>query len=534
MKTKVLIFTALILSVILFSVSCIADEPADTSSSVSASESKDESVEASTEESVGENAPPPEKTSLPIEESKPEEIKKAFAQVAETITANTEKRGRIVYDGYSLSYDFENDIHSLKTDMFKYSYKDKNIDIIVNDTSRSIISGDENDYNELISVYAEPAFSKKDLLLKIINSQTLDVDRKTSDRGDQVYQFSGSCALNNTDNAEEESFVRGALTVYEGIGYVFTVFVDGVQTDLKLYLDTQEISIDENEIYKTDTYSSLNSFKESMTEFNRFYNSFFVYDESVFTNKLIEVNLYDIGTFTPGAEDVWSYLNIKQIVLKNDDDITSAFSYERMPYNAYPLNESTRLDGFYSNIYSYLKDGEQTVRRQQYGYGYQYGDHWEQDKTETTQASEEFILLSYCESIYENIAFSMNRNDFDSLSKNDFELYLLRSANFIGTEYTYNSDGTVTVSTDCTDRYLSFLYYHIRPRDGIIIDKRENKNSFEDTANFTYDLKTGMLIGFDFSATEDNGSLKVQISLKMQDADESMLPIKAELLAGNW
>lgn len=45
MKTKVLMFTALILSVILFSVSCIADVPADTSSSVSASENKDESVE---------------------------------------------------------------------------------------------------------------------------------------------------------------------------------------------------------------------------------------------------------------------------------------------------------------------------------------------------------------------------------------------------------------------------------------------------------------------------------------------------------
>lgn len=470
------------------------------------------------------------------EDSNNEEIKKAFAQIAETIKADTEKRGRIVYDGYSLSYDFENKIYALETDVFKYGYKDKNIDIIVNNTSHSVVSGDESDYNELISVYAEPMFSKKDTLLKIINTPTLNVDRKTSDNGDQVYQFNGSCTLKNTDNVEEESFVRGALTIYEGVGCYFIVFVDGVQTDLKLYFDTQEISIDENAIYKTDTYSSLTALKESMTEFNRFYNSFFVYEESVLANKLIEVNLYDIRTFSPGAEDdVWSYLNMKQIVLKNDDDIISVFSREWMPYNAYPLNESTRLDGFYSNIYSYLKDGEQTVRRQQYGYGYQFGDYWEEDKTETTQDSEEFILLSdYIEDMYENIAFSMNRNDFDSHSKNDIELYLLRSANFIGTEYTYNSDGTVTVSTDCTDRYLSFLYYHIRPRDGTIIDKREYKNSFEDTANFTYDLNTGMIIGFDFSATDNNGDLKIQISLKTQDADESMLPEKAELLAGNW
>lgn len=60
MKTKVIILTALIISVILFSVSCIADVPADTSDDVSRSVSQEESVN----ESVSET-----------EESQPEEEK---------------------------------------------------------------------------------------------------------------------------------------------------------------------------------------------------------------------------------------------------------------------------------------------------------------------------------------------------------------------------------------------------------------------------------------------------------------------------
>lgn len=76
MKTKIFILTALIFSLILFTVSCIADDPADTNSSVSRSESTPQ------EESVNESTPPEEskpaeesklEESIPPEESKPEE-----------------------------------------------------------------------------------------------------------------------------------------------------------------------------------------------------------------------------------------------------------------------------------------------------------------------------------------------------------------------------------------------------------------------------------------------------------------------------
>ena len=77
MKTKIFILAALIFSLILFTVSCIADDPADTSVDVSRSESKEESVnESSPEESKPEESKPeaslPEE-SIPPEESKPEE-----------------------------------------------------------------------------------------------------------------------------------------------------------------------------------------------------------------------------------------------------------------------------------------------------------------------------------------------------------------------------------------------------------------------------------------------------------------------------
>ncbi len=65
MKTKIFVLTALIFSLILFTVSCIADDPADESNNVSRSESTPQ------EESVNESTPPEE--SKPAEESKPEE-----------------------------------------------------------------------------------------------------------------------------------------------------------------------------------------------------------------------------------------------------------------------------------------------------------------------------------------------------------------------------------------------------------------------------------------------------------------------------
>ena len=65
MKTKIFILAALIFSLILFTVSCIADDPADESNNVSRSESMPQ------EESVNESTPPEE--SKPAEESKPEE-----------------------------------------------------------------------------------------------------------------------------------------------------------------------------------------------------------------------------------------------------------------------------------------------------------------------------------------------------------------------------------------------------------------------------------------------------------------------------
>lgn len=76
MKTKIFILAALIFSLILFTVSCIADDPADESNNVSRSESTPQ------EESVNESTPPEEskpaeesklEESIPPEESKPEE-----------------------------------------------------------------------------------------------------------------------------------------------------------------------------------------------------------------------------------------------------------------------------------------------------------------------------------------------------------------------------------------------------------------------------------------------------------------------------
>ncbi len=88
MKTRIFVLTAIVFAIILFTVSCVADDPADTSVDVSRSESKEESVnESSPEESKPEESKPeaslPEE-SKPAEESKPvltqEEIKTLFTE----------------------------------------------------------------------------------------------------------------------------------------------------------------------------------------------------------------------------------------------------------------------------------------------------------------------------------------------------------------------------------------------------------------------------------------------------------------------
>ncbi|MBO7216114.1 MAG: hypothetical protein J6V84_03855, partial [Clostridia bacterium] len=96
MKTKIFILAALIFSLILFTVSCIADDPADESNNVSRSESmpQEESVNEST---PSEESKPAEESkleeSIPPEESKPvltqEEIKTLFT---ENISRFTEKK----------------------------------------------------------------------------------------------------------------------------------------------------------------------------------------------------------------------------------------------------------------------------------------------------------------------------------------------------------------------------------------------------------------------------------------------------------
>ncbi len=142
MKTKVLIFTALILSVILFSVSCAADEPADTSEDVSRSVSQEESVnesvsepeeskpeESKPEESKPEESKPEEsepEVSVP-EESKPEEepakpmISEDFPETPEVITVPKEYEEIISFinngeyrKAFDLLQEKENDIYAIQ------------------------------------------------------------------------------------------------------------------------------------------------------------------------------------------------------------------------------------------------------------------------------------------------------------------------------------------------------------------------------------------------------------------------------------
>ena len=127
----------------------------------------------------------------------------------------------------------------------------------------------------------------------------------------------------------------------------------------------------------------------------------------------------------------------------------------------------------------------------------------------------------------------MEDDDFESVSNSEIELYLLKSADFIDIQYTDNANGTITVTTDCTDHYLVYLYSACLSYDNDPSNGRIYRNSAVDNASFTYDIETGMLIAFDFSSSEFD-KFDYEISLKVEDADETMLPEVSQVLAGNW
>ncbi len=525
MKTKIFILTALIFSLILFTVSCIADDPADESNNVSRSESTPQ------EESVNESTPPEE--SKPAEESDTVDyeakIKNELVSAIDNIVKETNTSGRIVYGGHTISYDFINDVYALDTELFRYGYKDGRIEIIANRSSRTVITGTQSDYEALTASYTEDVMKLKDRLLDICTKETLKVSTKRSDTKDKIYQFDGKCIWENAEGNEEEITVRGTVTVLEKGGCKFLLFLNGVQTNMEVYFDAKELKYIESDLYKTDIYSSIADLKNAMAEFNKFYNSFFVYDPSYFVNKIAEFKLNNINR----AENVKSSLDVKQLLLKSDNDITMVYTDEWMPYSEFPLNEHTRLDGYHKNSYNFIKDGILTSRSQQYGYGYQGNDHYDDDVTNTTPFNGNYDIFGRFENVYSTISYFMEDDDFESVSNSEIELYLLKSADFIDIKYTDNANGTITVTTDCTDHYLVYLYSAFLSHDNEPSNGRIYRNSAVDNASFTYDVETGMLIAFNFSSSEID-DFDYEISLKVEDADETMIPEVSQVLAGNW
>ncbi len=104
--------------------------------------------------------------------------------------------------------------------------------------------------------------------------------------------------------------------------------------------------------------------------------------------------------------------------------------------------------------------------------------------------------------------------------------------------FTKNTDGTVTASISVARNWLEMILFNeLGEGPSQWISAVNNDADLEQKMLLTYDPETGMLTALTFNCEADGKDgfwYKHSFELTVTDADESMLPEKEELLAGNW
>ncbi len=548
MKTKFLFLSVLILSVILFSVSCAADEPADTSEDVSRSVSQEESVNESVsepEESKPEESKPEERKpeeSKP-EESKPEEskpeltqeeIKEKFRNYLSALKEKQEPGYREEYNGTTIRYCSADNSTYVEAHNTEYNYYNNGIYAYL------------PDYDVSVALFIEKAD------YETFVKWTGDTITRTRENGNELIRtlLETDSEITFIELPQAEQYVTTAKYVHNE-KYEGTVKINAIAREREITIVAQ---YNYKEVYNGKTtpktftreytlglhsnpakpilYSKADktyNFKD-LKEYEDYCNRIYEFYSSVYNlggnslNKAIYVNYK--GVDSRGSN---GYLNEKIVAVGANDDYVVA-----------KLQEYYKPSGeiYKSDTYSYITEKGYDSRRIWEGYNFHnidlpYGSVIKHDEVDSKE--QELLFSDRSVQVYRDDTFFTDYLKNGGKLSTDLHCFKRIVCAFDKIEYTSNDDGTITVNFTCSGRQniLSLLFGTTYQINGHWISER---NVYDHVATLTYDPETGMMtsLSVDCTATRDGFWYKHEFDLTVTDADESMLPIKVELLAGSW
>ena len=547
MKTRIFVLTTIVFSLILFTVSCIADDPADESNNFSRSESmpQEESVNESTppEESKPEESKPeaslPEE-SKPAEESKPvltqEEIKTLFT---ENISRFTEKKkeGYVTkYKDYTVEYSRADNSMYVNNYMTEYNYYDNGIYILIPHNTRTYVaikSADFDTFTEWVEATTKILDDKWDVFLKHISETNSKIVR-TETNGTVRYTAENDYLHVDKYNGKVSTTFLISDTKIKIIAeyqYLYPSTLGG-KSEMEYFSENYTIEL------KTDSAKELNADNadkayefESLDEYEAFVEKLYTFYGSVYKlgrNSLNKAIYADYrGTDSAGGD---YYIIEKTVAVGTNDDFIKASktNYYRLPGELYKFDS-----------YAYTTEESYDYRRIWEGVNYHNTDY-EYGAVITGDDKESKSVNRLYSELYVNVY----RDDFFftdfpgiGVELNDnIKNFAIIAGRFDSITYTDNDDGTVTVDFTCiNDEWTRTLLF------GAALNTNSSwmheDNVYDYTAFLTYDTETGLMtsLSINCKATRNNGFwYDHKLEVTVTDADESMLPEKAELLEGKW
>ena len=543
MKTKIFILSALIFSLILFTVSCIADDPADVSNSVSRSEStpKEESVSESTppEESKPAEESKPEE-SIPPEESKPvltqEEIKTLFA---EDISCFLEKKkeGYVTeYENHTVEYYRADNSMYVKSDVVEYNYYDNCINVLVpyeTCTYVAIKAADFDTFTEWIEPTTNTLDNKWSTFLNHIEESESEIVR-TETNGTISYTAENSYLhFDKYEGKVTTTFLISDTRISISAKYQYTdtygekskvkYFSENYTTELKAN-SAKKLNADNPD--KTYEFENLDAYKAFADKLYAFYGS--VYKYKLNNNTLNKAIYTDYkGTDSTGGN---YYIIEKTVAVGTNDDFVKASenNYYRLPGELYKYDS-----------YAYSTEESYDYRRIWEGFNfhnrdYEYGAVITGDDIESEPRNQ--LHSDLYVNVYPDDAFFTNFLASGRELETDIKNFAIIAGRFDSITYTSNDDGTVTADFTCVGNEWT-LHLLFGMMLNINSDWVHPNNVYDYTAQLTYDTETGLMTSLSIycKATRNGGFwYEHKLDVTVTDADETMLPEKADLLAGNW
>jgi len=513
----------------------ISENPWDTPDFSDPEASKETSVPDNTDISDPEVSTP--ETSTP-EVSEPEvskeELLAIFEERVSWLKEALKDSYKITFDtGYTVGYSITHFTHDRSTLAelrdIRYIYKDGNFAIIDPWESISIELNDA-EYEDVLP-YIESLLNKADTDVRLVFDTVysedvvityfdplIGIDEKAAE-----FSFSGDCEYDGKDATVSGFIVFRDSSVKVNATYTYQTTDEMTLENAKIEYfiskaDTQ-IQYDVQPDYTFENRTELNNYVYEMPKAIGALPKLLSYP----LNKLITVNIEESDSEgESGAE------SFKLIAVGTNEDFTAAISH---------LRDDPYRQILYLEDYFYVTDNSCDT--------YSKRDFWKYENGEKVKKSEESAVSD--KNDYTVKGFFEHRNYFNM--QNLFYPYddsttaglgtaLRYMARYDDVTYTDNGDGTVTAKLTVSMSYIHAPLMNSSGADNFKwLEILHQDKDLEQALCITYDNETGVLVGMTFDVYaegENNTWYKHSFELTVTDADESMLPEKEELLAGNW